>query len=354
MKTSFKISLLLSCIMVANVQAEVYYHNKPIVKKLFKVNSSYGLKSFSNLDGSSVDVIAYNNNNQSLYVGSNYGNVWQYNQGSWTQLVGTGNGGTIVNPWFSIFSLAVDSNNNVYEGDALGYVQENSGSAWSILLGSNTSGTLDGTNVPPTTLLNVGGVIYAGTLYGNVWKYTGGDWVNVDGGPIEGAYIAIDALSSDSSGNIYAATSNGNVWELKGNSWTQLGGNVDSNGIAALSLDSSNNIYVSTYSGTVLAYAGGSWVDLPNVNDSNIWTMAVDSNNNLYIGTGNGNVWKYTNASGTWTAQIIGGPAADKTIDDSPVNAITFDSSGNMYVGTQGNAAGGTVWEYSSGAWTEL
>ncbi|CAL7964163.1 conserved membrane hypothetical protein [Gammaproteobacteria bacterium] len=131
------------------------------------------------LEVAAVNSVAIDNSG-TVYVGTQSGNVWKYMAGTWIQL------GTSPIDSSSVLSIAIDSSGNVYAGMRSGNVWKRTatGDVWIKLAGSGSSGTLDGSDVN-SVATDSSGNVYAGTTgtsRGNVWKYSGSSWTNLNYG----------------------------------------------------------------------------------------------------------------------------------------------------------------------------
>ncbi len=149
----------------------------------------------------------------------NDGTVWKYSSsnGTWLKLTGSGSEGSIDST--TIQSLSLDSLGNLYAATA---GTGNGGFVWKYPANTSTwqllgLGTLDGSAVQ--VVKAYGDSIYAGTYYGNIFKYNGSYWIKLNDYPIDNSGIS-NILFIDGA-NLYATTLGGLIWQYveSSNSW---------------------------------------------------------------------------------------------------------------------------------------
>ena len=338
-----------------------------------------------------VNSIAVYNGN--LYAGLSNGTVWESMAGQWQSYcsdqipdsnlaslivnstgvyAGTGVDGALGDVWYcsginstwvqesgsSLYGsldfslgpvLLAESAGVVYAGTVAGnvFAQTSLGGTWSGVV----KGSLDGSIVFTTALY--GNYSYAGTGNGNVWQYNGSIWSQLPGSGYQGsldgssvAYSSILSLASASGGTVYAGTSNGNVWmRYDGGSsvWSSLG-SPDGSSVYSVAT-SGSDIYAGTENGNVFQYISGSWSNLGFQPDGSSINSIAASGSNVYVGKYNGNVW-LSYAGGPWVLQSGSGTAG--TLDDSPIDSLSLFGS-NVYAGT----FAGNVWLLTDGQWVQ-
>jgi uncharacterized repeat protein (TIGR03803 family) len=200
-------------------------------------------------------------------------------------------------------------------------------------------------------------------------------------------------LVSDSSGNLFGTTENGGnanlgvVFEFASNAkggFTETvlhsfaGGTTDGSTPVSLILDSQGNIYgVTRYGGAGTCNCGiiyelskntsGKWQEAVLYTFQSTGypseAIAIDGAGNLYFGTstytttGFSYLYQLTNASGSWTANLLY-TFSDGQVNNPEIGALTLDGSGNIYGTIEQTAAAtqGLVFELSpasGGTWTE-
>ncbi len=238
----------------------------------------------------------------------------------------------------SAYTLAT-LDNALYVGTANGNVWKWSGSQW--LNVANLEAAI-GTTTTVTSLVAVGPTLYAGTTTAGVWSWDGTVWTQVGASSYpsgtSGNALALTTVGS----TVYAATDSG-VWSWSGTAWTQAGASSYPTGVngAPLSLTTvSNTVYAGTGGDGVWALNGSAWSQLgagsyPSGGLDATALMATAGA--LYAGTGGGvTVW-----NGTRWSTLTG---------YNDVFALTT-LNGTLYAGTQSN---GVAVEPSSGPWTTI
>jgi hypothetical protein len=155
---------------------------------------------------------------------------------------------------------------------------------------------------------NVGGTMYVGNGYGQVFYYNGSSWPE--------AYrpysnVAVRSMAPQGSTNLFVSYANGHVGRYTDPStWSDLWPNAGAQ-VNAL-LGSGSSMWAGCVNGQVYFYSGN-WAAEGNNIGSPVLSLGL-TNTNLYAGCNNGNVY-YENVS-TWTS--TSGPG-------SPANALAFD-----------------------------
>lgn len=192
-----------------------------------------------------VDSMAADNNY--LYAGlgsaAGDGQVWRYNGTSW-ELIGTRN---LKGAWpaitpHNIYSMAIYNGKlqvGLGRANNYGQVWEWNGSSWSQIGGSGLNSSWPSAlNIQSVeTLMPYNGKLYAGlgNVTGNaaVWEYDGSSWTKIGGDNISsswdsGVYEKVKTIVTYN-GDLYAglgnSTGDGEVWRYNGSSWTKIGGN---------------------------------------------------------------------------------------------------------------------------------
>ncbi len=219
----------------------------------------------------------------------------------WTSTGGPGAGeGT------GAICAAFDSRNHViYTGTVDGHVWRlaQSTGAWHDM-GAVDTGTV-------FALLYEGGILYAGTGIGNVWRNVdprkNDTWTNTGAQWEDGAYCLVH-----DGANLYASSGT-NVYRnpnpRAGNTWQDVGA---PNGLFVLSLHLlGSNLYAGTSSGEVLRNpgpaTGSTWSSAGNPDESRPFAFA-DDGTNLYAGTHDGGVFRNTNPASGTSWQEMGNP----------------------------------------------
>ena len=268
--------------------------------------------------------------------------------------------------------------------------------------GSGLSFSSDGTIVAVGTGFNDDGGADAGHV--RVYKFSSGAWTQM-GGDIDGEAAGDKsgfAVSLSSDGTIVAVGAYDNddggadaghvrVYQFAGGAWTQMGGDIDGeaagdrSGQKAVSLSSDGTIVAVgavKNDGTgadaghvrVFQFSSGAWTQMGADIDgeaagdqsgnsvslsSDGKIMAIGAPKNDGTGADAGHVRVYQFSSGAWTqmgADIDGEAAGDEFGD-----AVSLSSDGTIVAigalkndGTGGDAGHVRVYQFSSGAWTQM
>jgi len=318
----------------------------------------------SSVDGGIIAVAAPNNDNAFSTAGQVQ--VFQYNNGSWSQLgsdilgeTSTDQLGTSVALSGDGTILAVGAPNDDATGTDAGHVRvyQYSSSTWS-QLGSDIDGEAAGDNSGISVALSYDGSIVAigadkndgtGTEAGHVrvYEYSGSSWSQL-GSDID-AEAAGDgfgrALSLSSNGKIIAIAARLNdgsysnaghvrILEFNNGDWSRIGSDID--GEAASDL-SGRSVSIS---------ADGSIV-------------AIGSSNNDGNGNTAGHVRVYQLSSGSWT-QLGGDIDGENSGDESGFSVSLSDDGTLLAVGAPKNDGTGTdaghvrLYQYAGSSWTKV
>lgn len=311
--------------------------------KVYQYNETAGLwtslpgngPGFS-LDGSSINAFVMNNNK--MYAATGSGNLFTYLNNHWS-IVGT-------NLNASITALTFDQNNNPYVGTGNGSVFEYKDGTWNNL--TSNSGSVDGNNTPINSIAIYNNVPYAGTSAGEVYSFdtTSNPWVNTNLSGVEAVnslavlnnvlYAGNTVNNNDQTGNIESY--NGS-WQAPQDSPDGTPVNllvVNNNALSVATAGNSNN---TESNGQVYTYNAslGTWDKISDLNNGSVTSLTIE-NNYYYAGTNNFNLtqrtlYKYGPNISTW--QAIGG---NNSVDSSSlIFSTAVDSSSNFYAGTQNN-----------------
>ncbi|MBP9743143.1 MAG: hypothetical protein KBD37_07295, partial [Burkholderiales bacterium] len=311
----------------------------------------------SNFTNGSVLAIAADVSHN-LYAATGSGQVFEYTSNSWANLE---------SPITGLNTLAVTASGQVYAGTSAGEVLNYTGASWAVL----GDGTLDGTPIN-SIAVSTNGAVYAGTAGpsnagpGQVFKYESPTWAQLDNlAPSSNNGFVVSLNVSDSE-NVYVgignASNNGNMLQYSNAApyWTVIGNNsLDETPITSLAIDGLHNFYAGTTNGGVFKFIDGneSWAYLGSPDGSQLVTVTSLAVNNdgsaIYAGDFYSNVWVYTGES--WA--LVGDLASEVASEIFPSVNLTLDKNGHLYAGTNPLVSTiGTVWEYNTllESWTQL
>ena len=318
-------------------------------------------------DGTTLAIgAAGNDGNDTLNSDRGHVRVYEYVNGSWTQLGADIDGEAIWNnSGYSVSlssdgtTLAIGAPSNDGNGSNAGHVRiyEYVNGSWTQLGadidgeaagdGSGTSVSLssDGTTVAIGAPGNDGNGSYAGHV--RIYEYSAGSWTQL-GADIDGEAAFDDSgqsvsLSSDGTTVAIGARYNdGNgsdaghvrIYEYSAGSWTQLGADIDGE---AANDQSGWSVSLSS-DGTTLA----------------IGAIGQDGN-----GADTGHVRIYEYSAGSWTQ--LGADIDGEAAGDGSGTSVSLSSDGTtVAIGAPGNDGNGSyaghvrIYEYSAGSWTQL
>jgi len=182
------------------------------------------------------------------------------------------------------------------------------------------------------SLLNAGGILYAGTATDGVYRSTdnGQSWTPVNNGLSDDG-LDVRALMSSGS-DLYAGTFDGGLYRStdNGQSWTPVKTVLSSQVFALLS--SGGGLFAGTLGGGIYRSTDGgqSWTPVNNGLSGNaLYVIALlSSESSLYAGTSFGGVYRSTDNGGSWVPVNRGFPP-------SGLNVYALLSSGSsLYAGT--------------------
>lgn len=187
-----------------------------------------------------------------------------------------------------------------------------------------------------------GGVVWAGTETGDVWRGgAAGGWERVGGGV---ARLPVACLAVDGAGVPLAGTRDAGAWRLEDGRWTPLGAGLPRE-VRALAAPAAGGVLAATGDG-VWRLGGGAaaWTreaeGLPNLD---VRALALLPGGAVAAGTGGG-VYVQPAAGGAWRPASLG--LAGAALD---VRALAAAADGTLWAGTRGagawrSADGGVSW----------
>lgn len=311
-------------------------------------NTWNSISSFN--DGSVNALTIYNN---TLYSGTNAGNLYDYDGSTWNSLGTTPDTSPIITIMVNSTDTYIGSEGTSDNGQVYQY---NSG-AWTAL------GTLNNGEI--TNILMQNNELYTSTAnngnsMGSVYRYANGGWLSLGRRSLDSTPVA--SITTDNNGNYYAGTQN-NVYKysLTNNTWSLLGNMAIIDGSGAFTMAIHNNtLYAGTSNGNILRSSinNGNWVLVgsPQANSS-VSSLKINATGQIYTSINDnsvdpiiGSVWTYEN--NVWTMLTSGGSTG--SADSTAIQSIVLDSDNNVYAATTGTGSGGFVWKYTAtdNAWS--
>lgn len=252
--------------------------------------------------------MAMDHANQTLYAGTDMGEVFRYQDGTWTTTGGPSAQNNVNDINFDPVTNTLYA--ALYANGAFEVWTYQEGGSWTL-----TTGGLG--NVNPASIASDGarGKLYTCDYSGNAYEYVAGAWVPF-GKPLDhGRCLVVDKERNV----LYMGGSVGTDWPIDsavarydGSSWSQFG-QMGILGVDTLALDSTRNIlYAGLWtgeSGVANVYrrniaAGTGWVAIGTLcGGPELYSLAVDeANNTLYALAWDGHVYKNCDASSgsTW------------------------------------------------------
>ena len=322
-----------------------------------------------NSAGNRVAIGAYGNNGDNE-ADSGHTRIYEYSEGSWTQLGEDIDGEAAGDESGYLVSLnsagdivAIGASLNDGNGSNSGHtrIYQYNGTSW-VQLGQDIDGEATGDNSGYSVSLNSSGNIVAIGAYSNdggngvdsghtrIYQYIAGSWTQI-GQDIEGEAQNDNSgisVSLNSAGDIVAigapfndgdnVTDSGSTriyqYDFKNNTWTQLGEDID---------------------GEAAGDESGYSVSLNSAGD----IVAIGASLNDGNGTKSGHTRIYEYSAGSWTqlGQDINGEAAE----DQSGYSVSLNSAGYIvaigaiYNGGNGLASGHTrIYEYNGISWIQL
>ena len=216
-------------------------------------------------------VVALTTYESNVYAGTVDGNVFTtINGGSWLQIATNSNyitSGLLVSAagqLYTSMNYNDPSDQNLKDGRVQKY--NTTSGIWETLNGSAARHSVDGTPIQSITMDTTGNIYAATAGNGNggfVWEYPVGSsaWVLLGMGTLDGT--AINSVITDSNLNVYAGTSAGNVFKYNGYYWVQINTSpLDTLGVSSLTIDHEGVLSAATYGGMVWMYINNTalWV----------------------------------------------------------------------------------------------
>lgn len=216
-------------------------------------------------------VVALTTYESNVYAGTVAGNVFTtINGGSWLQIATNPNyvtSGLLVSAagqLYTSMNYNDPSDQNLKDGRVQKY--NTTSGIWETLNGSAARHSVDGTPIQSITMDTTGNIYAATAGNGNggfVWEYPVGSsaWVLLGMGTLDGT--AINSVITDSNLNVYVGTSAGNVFKYNGYYWVQINTSpLDTLGVSSLTIDHEGVLSAATYGGMVWMYINNTalWV----------------------------------------------------------------------------------------------
>lgn len=231
------------------------------------------------LNGEDVTDLQFDSTKNALYAVTNQG-LDEYANGQWQTLF-QGPNYVIGQPTtINLFQ------GQIYAGGMLKgvYVYDFSHHNWN-KVGSATWPTGEVANA---LIIDNTGNIYAGTIDSGVYKYSKGQWQEMNQGWDPDSLWAITDFQLDTAQNLFVATERG-IYRYQNNAWVQVGPDSWPNGDPAYTfiIDSKDNLYATTVDGLYeFVAAKNAWesVDTVSLPSQNISSLGL-VNDKLYIGT---------------------------------------------------------------------
>ncbi len=274
--------------------------------------------------------------NNSLYVGTDSGNVWNWNGSQWSKV-----GALSPMVASSVITGLTAVGATVYAGTSSDGVWAWNGSAWSGV------GPTSGGEIDVNALSAAGGLVYAATDAG-VWSWNGSAWSQV-GAASWPSSVRANALQTTVSGAVYAGIDSG-VWYWDGSVWSQVG--AASWPSSAPNVSALITLGGAVYAGTeigVIAWNGASW-STPGLGDQPADALAVLGGvlyGGIALNPNNVAGVEYQGA-GNWSSL---GAAYIGNVSSLAVYNNQLYAAGNDHLPCCG---GGLVWVWNGASWVPV